>query len=155
VIDPLKFAALLSDPARAAEVPLADVPLLLDALAVEEGRRRLLRELLTARLAVPAPLSAVVPTGEGDDLLTDEQVGQILGVPASTVADLRKAGDLPGVPVGQKYIRTRRVDVRDYVAKLPHATYSRRHDRRGGGGSAQAPQAHPSRACRAGGGCAE
>lgn len=43
--------ALLADPARAAEVPADEWQAVLDALAVHEGRCRLVRELLTANLA--------------------------------------------------------------------------------------------------------
>lgn len=45
------IAALLADPARAAEVPAEDRQAVLDALAVHEGRCQLVRELLTANLA--------------------------------------------------------------------------------------------------------
>lgn len=45
------LAPLLADPARAAEVPAKDRQAVLDALAVHEGRCRLVRELLTANLA--------------------------------------------------------------------------------------------------------
>jgi hypothetical protein len=45
------LAPLLADPARAAEVPAEDRQAVLDALAVHEGRCRLVRELLTANLA--------------------------------------------------------------------------------------------------------
>jgi hypothetical protein len=53
VSDHPDLAALLADPARAAEVPAKDRQAVLDALAVHEGRYRLARELLAVRLAVP------------------------------------------------------------------------------------------------------
>jgi Helix-turn-helix domain len=48
---PTALAALLADPARVAEVPADERQAVLDALAVHEGRCRLVRELLTAHLA--------------------------------------------------------------------------------------------------------
>jgi hypothetical protein len=45
------IAALLADPARAADVPADERQAVLDVLAVHEGRCRLVRELLTANLA--------------------------------------------------------------------------------------------------------
>jgi hypothetical protein len=51
VSDHPDLAPLLADPARAAEVPAKDRQAVLDALAVHEGRCRLVRELLTANLA--------------------------------------------------------------------------------------------------------
>ncbi len=138
------LAALLANPTGAAQVPLDQVPALLEALDAEQAGRTTLRALLVARLTPPAP--AVAAAVDDDDLLTDEDVGRMLSVPGSCVTDLRKAGELPGRPVGEKYIRTRRGDVRAYVARLPNVTYSRRHDRRGGGGASQAARSHPGRA---------
>src|SRR5262245_34508140 len=45
------LGAWLADPARAAEVPAEQRQAVLDALAVHEGRCRLVRELLTATVA--------------------------------------------------------------------------------------------------------
>jgi excisionase family DNA binding protein len=45
------IAALLADPARAADVPADERLAVLDVLAVHEGRCRLVRELLTVNLA--------------------------------------------------------------------------------------------------------
>lgn len=52
------LAALLAEPAWAAEVPAREALVLLDALAVQEGRCRLVRELLTARLRPDAVATA-------------------------------------------------------------------------------------------------
>lgn len=73
-----------------------------------------------ARLTVPAP----VPVAErDDDLLDDQAVGQLLGVPASHVGDLRRRGVLPIVRVG-KYVRVRRGDVRDFARGASHGPYA-------------------------------
>jgi hypothetical protein len=60
-------------------------------------------------------------------LLTDEAVGDVLGVPTRTVVLLRQRGLLPGVPVGDKYVRTRRRDLERFVDNLPTALYSRKY----------------------------
>src|SRR5262249_38768544 len=51
VSDHPDIAALLADPARAIEVPTDERQAVLDALAVHEGRCRLVRDLLVAGLA--------------------------------------------------------------------------------------------------------
>ena len=106
----------------------------------------------------PAQMNGASPSGEDrplttddDDLLADDVVAQILGVPTSFVADLRRSGALPGRPVGEKYIRTRRGDLRKYVAGLPNVTYSRRHDRRGRAAVARSARGDTGRAGTAGG----
>ena len=45
------LAALLAAPARAAEVPMADVPALLDAVTMQKARLETLTSILAARLA--------------------------------------------------------------------------------------------------------
>ena len=79
-----------------------------------------------ARAVAPAP----APGGPAADpfaLLTDAAVAELLGVPARTVVRLRQRGDLPGVAVGDKYVRTRRHDLESYVDSLPASAYSRRY----------------------------
>jgi hypothetical protein len=68
---------LLAHPARAAEVPAEDRQAVLDALAVFEGRCRLVRELLTASLTGPvrAPNYPVTTTGTEAGALTQEEAG--------------------------------------------------------------------------------
>lgn len=74
------LAALIADPNRVAEVAVDDVPALLDALAHHEGRCRLVRDLLTARLTA-AP--AVTPAER--DWMTLPEVVAAFGVSARTV----------------------------------------------------------------------
>jgi hypothetical protein len=52
VSDRLDLAALLANPVRATEVPAGRRQAVLDALAIQEGRCRLVRDLLTAGLVV-------------------------------------------------------------------------------------------------------
>jgi hypothetical protein len=83
--------------------------------------------------ATPAPPAVV--SADPYALLTDEAVGEVLGVPARSVVLLRQRGLLPGVPVGDKYVRTRRRDLERYVDSLPSALYSRKY--------AHSPDARP------------
>lgn len=46
------LATLLANPARAAEVPVADVPALLNAVSAQAARLDVLKSILAARLAV-------------------------------------------------------------------------------------------------------
>ena len=78
--------------------------------------------LLAANSAAGSPMAP-----DPFALLTDEAVAEVLGVPARTIVLLRQRGLLPGVPVGDKYIRTRRSDLESFVAGLPVALYSRKH----------------------------
>lgn len=99
-------------------VPRSRIP---DAI----GQLERLKTMLQARL-VPAP-SVQRPAADDDDLLDDRAVGVILGVAPGCVADLRRRGELPEVPVGEKYVRVRRADVRAYVfcqrdRRLAHRT---------------------------------
>jgi hypothetical protein len=75
--------------------------------------------------ASPTAVSAMAP--DPFALLTDEAVGEVLGVPTRTVVLLRQRGLLPGVAVGDKYIRTRRRDLERFVENLPTALYSRKY----------------------------
>jgi len=91
VTDRLDLAALLSDPAGAQDVAAEAVQALLDALAQHEGRCRLLRDLLTARL------SARVPSAhrEEDDHVAD--VREAASIARRSLSWMRKRGHtLPG-----------------------------------------------------------
>jgi hypothetical protein len=78
----------------------------------------------TATLSTPAAAAAVP---DPYALLTDDAVGEVLGAPVGTVVLLRQRGLLPGVAVGDKYIRTRRRDLERFVDNLPTALYSRKY----------------------------
>ena len=79
-----------------------------------------------SQAATPAPTPAA-PTADPFTLLTDEAVGEVLGMSARTVVLLRQRGLLPGVAVGDKYVRTRRRDLEHFVDNLPIALYSRKY----------------------------
>ena len=86
------LAALLADPVRAGELPKTAIAALLDELALQEGRCRMLRDLLTAQLTA-RPASE---PGNGDVGLVDDvhEVARLLRRSASWV---RKHGHtLPG-----------------------------------------------------------
>jgi hypothetical protein len=86
-------------------------------------------EAIKATVLLAASSAAVSPRAPDPLalLMTDEAVGEVLGVPARTVVLLRQRGLLPGVPVGDKYIRTRRRDLEAFVASLPTARYSQKY----------------------------
>jgi excisionase family DNA binding protein len=89
-------------------------------------------EALRARLwaaAITPPTDAISAAAAPDPsrLLTDGEVAQVLGVGRSTVEALRRRGSLPGVAVGDKYVRTRRRDLDAFVAGLPIATRSQKY----------------------------
>jgi hypothetical protein len=77
-----------------------------------------------SQAATPAPAA---PAVDPFTLLTDEAVGEVLGMSARTVVLLRQRGLLPGVAVGDKYVRTRRRDLERFVDNLPTALYSRKY----------------------------
>ena len=79
-----------------------------------------------SQAATPAPTPAA-PAADPFTLLTDEAVGEVLGMSARTVVLLRQRGLLPGVAVGDKYVRTRRRDLEHFVDNLPIALYSRKY----------------------------
>ena len=92
---------------------------------------RVIGELVRLTFAVSqAAMTALAPAAPAVDpftLLTDEAVGEVLGMSARTVVLLRQRGLLPGVAVGDKYVRTRRCDLETFVASLPTALYSRKY----------------------------
>jgi hypothetical protein len=79
-----------------------------------------------SQAATPAPAPAA-PAADLFTLLTDAAVGEILGMSARSVVLLRQRGLLPGVAVGDKYVRTRRRDLESFVDNLPIALYSRKY----------------------------
>jgi predicted DNA-binding transcriptional regulator AlpA len=90
--------ALLAEPARAAGVPSRDVPALLDALAVQEGRARVVRELLTARLS---PNGAT--TSADDHMLSIDEAVARLGMSRAWL--YRHHGTLPFArKIGRKIV---------------------------------------------------
>ena len=87
----LPLAALLADPARAAEVPTDAIPALLAQLAAEQARVSALETALAARLADEA---AGTDGPHADQLLTVEEAAAKLG----TTRDwLRRHPHLPFV----------------------------------------------------------
>lgn len=88
----------LPSPAWAASLPAERVPQVLAQLAA-------LQTALAARLAAaPAPAT--------DDILVDApECARRLGVPESHIRTLQRAGAIPSVRVGAKYIRFRIADV--------------------------------------------
>ena len=89
--DHVDLAALLADPARARDVPAEAVQTLVDGLAVQEGRCRLLRDLLTARLSAPVPSAH----REEDDHVAD--VREAASIARRSLSWMRKRGHtLPG-----------------------------------------------------------
>jgi hypothetical protein len=96
-------------------------------------------EAIKAMVFLAASSVAVSPMAPDPfALLTDEAVAEVLSVPTRTVVLLRQRGLLPGVPVGDKYVRTRRRDLETFVASLPTTLYSRKY--------ASQPHAHSSAA---------
>jgi excisionase family DNA binding protein len=53
------------------------------------------------------PMAAAPPRLTADDVMTGREVAELLHVPASTVEDLARRGDLPSVKVGRRrrYVR--------------------------------------------------
>lgn len=92
----------------------------LDRVSEERGRLAVVERRVQARMRRELPLMGVraaeFPTDD-DACLDDTQVGKFLQVPESHAADLRRRGDLPGVPVGGKYKRVRLGDLRSYIAR--------------------------------------
>lgn len=94
----LALAALLADPARGTDAPLEAVPGLLDALAVHEGRCRLLRDLLTGRLAAPAQKEPA-PSEQG--ALTQEEAAERYRLPLRKLRFLTRTGRVPSYSQGR------------------------------------------------------
>jgi hypothetical protein len=93
-----------------------------------------------SQAATPAPALAA-PAVDPFMLLSDEAVGEVLGMSARTVVLLRQRGLLPGVAVGDKYVRTRRRDLERFIDTLPSALYSRRYANQAHARPSSAPDA--------------
>jgi excisionase family DNA binding protein len=117
------LVAPLSDLAAALH-QLADVVEQLDVAEIVGKLEALKFAVATAAAPAPAPTG---PVADPCALLTDAAVAELLGLPTRTVVRLRQRGDLPGVAVGDKYVRTRRRDLERYVASLPASAYSRKY----------------------------
>src|SRR5205807_10605629 len=76
-----RLAALLTDPTRAAEVPVAEVPVLLDAVSAQAARLDVVKSILAARLAAgpygPSPAAARTPR-----YVTQAEAAELFGLPA-------------------------------------------------------------------------
>jgi hypothetical protein len=99
----------------------------LDALEAGQVIGELARLTFAVSQAATPALAPAVPAVDPFTLLTDEAVGEVLGMSARTVVLLRQRGLLPGVAVGDKYVRTRRRDLEAFVTNLPAALYSRKY----------------------------
>lgn len=87
----LDLAELLADPAKAAELPVAEVPAVLAQIAGEQARLAALEGAVAARLAICPPGS----NGHGEDrLLPVDEAAERLGV---TRDWLRRRPELPFV----------------------------------------------------------
>ena len=96
----------LPDTAWAKNLPVESIPAALSQLAALQGS-------LAARLAM-TPRSGVA---SGDDLLDAPALAKRLGVPGTHVRTLQRAGAIPFVRVGAKYIRFRLADVEAALSK--------------------------------------
>lgn len=90
-VDRTALSAILQVPARAAEIPLEQIPALVAELASEQAALSAIQGVLTARLLVP-PSERTSDDG-GDRLLTAEEVARMLGVTKRWVQ--RRARRLP------------------------------------------------------------
>jgi excisionase family DNA binding protein len=91
------------------EVETAPLELLEETAAdLERARIRVLRRI--AATSAPAPKN-----GNGEELLTPEEVAERLKVAKPYVYDLCRRGDLPSVPVGPRYVRIPRRAFEEYV----------------------------------------
>lgn len=90
-VDRTALAVLLQTPARAAEIPLEQIPALVAELASEQAALFAIQGVLTARLLV-MPSERASDDG-GDRLLTAEEVARMLGVTKRWVQ--RRARRLP------------------------------------------------------------
>jgi hypothetical protein len=119
--DPADIASLLADPPRAAEVPAEDRQAVLDALAVHEGRCRLVRELLTANLAglVAASLTANDPltiAGTEAGSLTQEEAAEQYRIPLRKLRFLTRTERVPSYLQGRNRM-VRPGDLDQYLAR--------------------------------------
>ena len=89
------LAALLADPARAAEVPVADVPSLLDTVSTQEARLGVVKSILAARLATGRPNAH----GKPEPPYTLHEAATLL---LKSPAWLRRQARLGAVPCARK-----------------------------------------------------
>ena len=78
------------------------------------------REVSITKLVRPEYASQYSPTIEAFGmmpLMTAEEVGRILSVPAKTVMNLARAGDMPRHKIGAKTVRFDLADVYEYRQK--------------------------------------
>ncbi len=120
-VAPKALAALLADPARAAEVPAEDRQAVLDALAVHEGRCRLVRELLTANLtglvaASPAANDPFTIAGTEAGPLTQEEAADRYRIPLRKLRFLTRTQRVPSYLQGRNRM-VRPCDLDQYLAR--------------------------------------
>jgi excisionase family DNA binding protein len=106
----LDLEVLRQDPARLDELPVEELPALLERCAVEHGRVAAVERLAHARLARELP--GLTRATEG--LLTAAEAAAVLRVPKSYVLELGRRGNLPRITMG-KYVRFRPDDVAAYA----------------------------------------
>ena len=113
--EPPALAALLADPARAAEVPAAHVPALLAHVAAEQARLDVLKSVLAARLAVVSNGHPASPTSEAAPL-TQEEAAEQYRISIRTVRRLTRTGRVPSTRVGRNRM-IRPDDLDRYLAR--------------------------------------
>ena len=113
--EPPALAALLADPARAAEVPADHVPALLAHVAAEQARLDVLKSVLAARLAVVSNGHPASPTSEAAPL-TQEEAAEQYRISLRTVRRLTRTGRVPSTRVGRNRM-IRPDDLDRYLAR--------------------------------------
>jgi excisionase family DNA binding protein len=121
VSDRIDLAALIADPVCAIEVPAEERQTVLDALAVHEGRCRLVRELLTANLTglVAATLAANDPlttAGTEAGALTQEEAAERYRIPLRKVRFLTRTQRVASYRQGRNRM-VRPCDLDQYLAR--------------------------------------
>jgi len=107
--------ALLADPARVATLAPEAALELLDALGLHEGRCRLVRDLLTARLRNGAPgASDGQATEQG--AVTQEEAAAAYRMPLRTLRRLTRNRLVPSYQLGRNRM-VRRADLDRYLAR--------------------------------------
>ena len=114
--DEVDLDALLAAPARVKDVPEEAVPALLDALAVPEGRCRLLRDLLTARLAAGSRNGQDHPAPSEQGPLTQEEAARTYRMPLRSLRFLTRTGRVPSYQQGRNRM-VRPADLESYLAR--------------------------------------
>lgn len=143
------IASLLCNPASVADLPVADVPALLDAVAREAARLDVLKTVLAARLAVS---KRAEPEPSEQRPLTQAEAAEHYRIPLRTVRFLTRTRRIPSTRVGRER-HLDRAEIESYLAKcraLSVAVVRLRdvdtdHDRRGGQAGASKARAHAGR----------